>query len=80
MNTKNGEGPNTSISQAVAPLKRPHGIEIFEKSREFRDPKNQINPKIPKSMKKRSKSKKIRFDRLCQGLNIDLLPFGFDSH
>ena len=37
---------NRDIFQAVAPLERPQGIEIFEKCSEFRDPKNLRSPEI----------------------------------
>ena len=43
-NLKKGS-QNTDIFQAVAPLERPRGIEIFEKCSEFRDPQNPRNPK-----------------------------------
>ena len=74
--TQYGEGLNRSIFRAVAPLERPHGIEIFEKSREFRDPQNPRKSKNPKILDFGPKSMKIGFDRLCQGPKIDFLPFG----
>ena len=50
MKTSKKGGPNTDIFHAVAPLERPQGIEIFEKSSEFRDPKNPRSPEIGQNL------------------------------
>ena len=73
MKTQNGEVPNTNIFQAIAPLERPRGIEIFEKCSEFRDPQIQ---EVRKLAGFGVRGTEIGFDRLCRGLKIDFLPSG----
>ena len=57
------------------PTGRPSPPRGPQRGPKIQNPKSQ-NPKIPKTKDFGPKSMKIGFDRLCQGLKIDFLPFG----